>query len=332
MTQNDAPNGTQASTANATPSSGPHGTRYDVVHETRYAYSEAAFTSHNVAHLMPRATDWQRLEGLELRIDPSPPTVQWQPDYFGNDVVFFTILEPHDKLVVRVESSVELLPRPELSLTQSPAWEDVATRLRSDRDETTLHAYEMAFESPFVPRGEPFADYARASFTAGRPLAKALLDLNARIHREFRYDPEATTLATPIAQVLEERHGVCQDFAHLMIGCLRSLGLPARYVSGYLRSADPKPDADPQPDADAEPGAEGLVGSEASHAWVSAWCPENGWIDVDPTNDVVPSDRHIVLGWGRDYDDVSPLKGVTLGGGAHTVSVEVSARPIEASP
>jgi transglutaminase-like putative cysteine protease len=294
---------------------------YRVFHETAYEYGELAVISHNQGHLMPRSSELQTLQHLELSIAPSPPEVQWHRDYFGNDVVCFTLQEPHERLVVRSESRVAVTPRPALRLAESPPWEQVVERVRAARDEAGLAAFEMVWESPFVATGAPFADYARASFPPGRPLAEALLDLNGRIHREFRYDPEATTLATPIEEVLAQRHGVCQDFAHLMIGCLRSLSLPARYVSGYLRSAPAKP-----PPADAEPA---LVGAEASHAWVSAWCPANGWIDLDPTNDVAPSDRHVVLAWGRDYDDVSPLKGVTLGGGSHGVSVRVQVRPIE---
>ena len=295
-------------------------TLYRVTHETRYEYGEPAVISHNQGHLLPRSSERQTLHHLELRIEPSPLHVQWQQDYYGNDVVFFTLQEPHERLVVRTESRVEVKPRPPLRVEESPAWEQVAESLRRARDEPGLAAFEMVWESPFVATGEVFADYARSSFTPGRRLAEALLELNARIHREFRYDPEATSLATPIEEVLEQRHGVCQDFAHLMIGCLRSLGLPARYVSGYLKSAEAKSSQRGQ--------AEDLVGSEASHAWVSCWCPVNGWIDLDPTNDVVPSDRHVLLAYGRDYDDVSPLKGVTLGGGAHSVAVQVEARPV----
>jgi transglutaminase-like putative cysteine protease len=295
-------------------------TLYHVEHETLYEYSEPAVISHNLGHLLPRRCERQQLEHVELGIQPSPPSVQWHRDYYGNDAVFFTIAEPHERLLVTATSRVRVEPPPALDQEGSPAWEQVAAELPRRRDEAGLAAFEMVWESPFVATGPAFAQYARASFTQGRGLAEALLDLNARIHREFRYDPEATTLATPISEVLEVRHGVCQDFAHLMIGCLRSLGLPARYVSGYIQSAAPKA-------AQAEPPPDDLVGGEASHAWVSGWCPVNGWIDLDPTNDLVPRDRHVVLGWGRDYDDVSPLKGVTLGGGAQTVSVNVAAHP-----
>ncbi|MDJ0788703.1 MAG: transglutaminase family protein [Myxococcota bacterium] len=297
--------------------------RYDVTHTTTYTYSDAVAVSHNVGHLLPRPGERQELHRLELEIEPSPPTVRWHRDYFGNDVVYFSIREPHEKLVVTTRSRVEVAPRPKLDIEGSPPFERVADRVRSVRSDEGLAAFEMVWASPFVATGEAFAEYARRSFTPGRRLAEALLELNERMHAEFRYDPEATSLATPIGEVLEARHGVCQDFAHLMIGCLRSLGLPARYVSGYLKSADA---------VAARSEAEEWVGAEASHAWVSAWCPVNGWIDVDPTNDVVPSERHVTLGWGRDYDDVSPLKGVTHGGGAHDVAVEVQALPVEAGP
>lgn len=291
-------------------------TRYRVRHETLYEYAEPVATSHNEVHLLPRRLPRQSLEHLELRCDPQPETVVWHPDYFGNDVVFFALGEPHERLAIRCESRVEVTPRPPL-VSSSPAWETVAARVREDRDPAWLEAFEFTFASPYVPISETLAAYARPSFPTGRPLADGVLDLMHRIHAEFRYDPAATALATPVEDALRERHGVCQDYAQVMIGCLRSLGLPARYVSGYLRSAPAKADAAGEP----------LVGAEASHAWVSAYCPANGWIDVDPTNDLVPSDAHVVLGWGRDYEDVSPVKGVTLGGGEHRMTVTVEVRP-----
>jgi transglutaminase-like putative cysteine protease len=220
------------------------------------------------------------------------------------------------------QSDVELAPAPRFDPARSQPWEEVAAGVRLARTPEALEAFEYVFDSPFVAASEALAAYARPSFAAGRTLAAAVLDFSRRIHAEFHYDPEATTLETPVEDALRERHGVCQDFAHVMIGGLRSLGLPARYVSGYLKSRrNTRPDA--------KPAGDDLVGSEASHAWVAAWCPTLGWIEVDPTNDLVPSDRHIVLGYGRDYDDVSPVKGVTLGGGSHTVEVAVEVAPIE---
>jgi transglutaminase-like putative cysteine protease len=193
-------------------------------------------------------------------------------------------------------------------------WEDVRTFLQAGRDDTTLDAYQYAFDSPYVARGAELAEFAAPSFAPGRPLLDALLDLSQRIHAEFHYDPEATVTATPLKEVLELRRGVCQDFAHLAIGCLRSVGLAARYISGYLLTNPP-------------PGQAKLVGADASHAWLAVYFPEHGWLEVDPTNNLMPHDRHIVLAWGRDYDDVSPIKGVILGGGQHTVTVAVDVTP-----
>jgi transglutaminase-like putative cysteine protease len=300
-------------------------TTYHVVHETRYRYAEDVVSSHNEAHLLPRALANQVPTKLQLRIEPTPDSLRWHRDYFGNDVVFFNLQTPHRELSIRTQSDVELDPPPRFDPARSEPWEEVAAAVRLTRTTEALEAFEYVFDSPFVPAGEALAAYARPSFASGRPLAEAVLDFSRRIHTEFRYDPEATTLDTPVADALRERHGVCQDFAHVMIGGLRSLGLPARYVSGYLKSRSAaKPGVGPEGDD--------LVGSEASHAWVSAWCPTLGWIEVDPTNDLVPSDRHIVLAYGRDYDDVSPVKGVTLGGGSHTVEVAVEVTPIGAPP
>jgi transglutaminase-like putative cysteine protease len=301
-------------------------TAYHVVHHTRYHYADEVVSSHNEAHLLPRSLATQMPSRVQLRIDPAPDGVRWHKDYFGNDVVFFNLRTAHRELAIRTESDVVLEPAPRFDAARSAPWEQVAAGVRLARTPEALEAFEFVFDSPFVAASEALAAYARPSFAPGRPLAEAVLDFSHRIHAEFRYDPEATTLDTPVEDALRERHGVCQDFAHVMIGGLRSLGLPARYVSGYLKSrVAAKPGAKKAANGD-------LVGSEASHAWIAAWCPSLGWIEVDPTNDVVPSDRHIVLAWGRDYDDVSPVKGVTLGGGSHTVDVAVEVKPLEDAP
>jgi transglutaminase-like putative cysteine protease len=302
-------------------------TLYRVLHETVYEYAEPVVTSHNEAHLLPRNLGHQTLHQLELRVDPTPATVAWHRDYFANDVVFLALEEPHRRLAIRAESRVEVRPRQAPQARLSPPWEEAASRVRLERSEPWLEAFEFAFESPFVPVSEALAAYARASFPPGRRLLEGLLDLNHRIHAEFEYEPGATTVATPVHDVLRERRGVCQDFAHLMLGCLRSLGLPGRYVSGYLRSRGDAGAADAATPCAAGDAEAELVGAEASHAWVSAFCPGNGWLDLDPTNDVVPAERHVVLAFGRDYDDVSPVKGVTVGGGAHIVKVRVEVRP-----
>ena len=300
-------------------------TAYHVLHQTRYVYADEVVSSHNEAHLLPRALATQTPSRVELRIDPTPDSVRWHRDYFGNDVVFFSLQTAHRELTIRTESDVTLDSARGFEAARSAPWEEVASGVRLARTPEVIEALEYVFDSPFVAASEALAAYARPSFAPGRPLSEAVLDFAHRIHAEFRYDPEATTLDTPVEDALRERHGVCQDFAHVMIGGLRSLGLPARYVSGYLKSPRTAvPDAAADEDADQK-----LVGSEASHAWVAAWCPNLGWIEIDPTNDLVPSDRHIVLAWGRDYDDVSPVKGVTLGGGSHTIDVTVEVAPTD---
>jgi transglutaminase-like putative cysteine protease len=293
--------------------------RYRLAHETVYEYAGEVSTSHNVAHLLPRALPRQTPLGCRLRIEPTPTTVAPFTDSFGNPCVFFIVEEPHRRLTVRATGDVAVTPSPELDVDESMPWEALSTHVRAARDAAGLEAHEYLFDSPFVKRSLELADFARASFPSGRPVLAGVRDLCRRIHAEFAYDPEATTLATPVETVLGERHGVCQDFAQVMIGALRSIGVPARYVSGYLRSR-------PRDGADA---ARKLVGTEASHAWVSVFALEHGWVDFDPTNDTVPSDRHVTLGWGRDYDDVSPIQGVTLGGGLQTVTVSVDLRPPE---
>jgi transglutaminase-like putative cysteine protease len=229
-------------------------------------------------------------------------------DYFGNPMTFFATQSAHKRLSVQARSTVEvnLLPQPVLS--SAPAWERAA-----DRTSMPLDAIECVLD-PAPPRlRAALAAYTRASFRAERPLLEAVADLTARIHAEFTYDRGATTVATPLAQVFSSRRGVCQDFARLEVACLRSLGLAARYVSGYLETTPPA-------------GVSRLIGADASHAWLAVHAPGLGWVDVDPTNNLFPSDRHITLAWGRDYSDVSPIRGVILGGGEHSlrVSVDVS--------
>jgi len=288
---------------------------FQLRHKTIYIYDEPVSVAHNLAHLLPRPAPRHRWLTAHLQIIPEPATRSDQIDYFGNPITFFAIEEPHRILQVVATSAVAVTPlEPALAL-QHGSWDALADLLRTDRSEESLRAYHYTFDSPGIRRSAALRDYAAPSFFPGRPLREALLDLMARIHADFIYDPRATTIATPIAEVLEKRRGVCQDFAHLQIGCLRSLGLAARYVSGYLLTTPP-------------PGQPRLVGADASHAWVSAYVPEIGWLDLDPTNNTIPSDHHITLAWGRDFHDVSPLHGVILGGGHHQVSVEVDVIPL----
>lgn len=286
--------------------------QYHITHATTYAYAEPVSLCQNVAHLAPRACHRQRAEPPVLTITPEPAVLEDRVDFFGNPVCYFTVQEPHRELTVHVEHRVAVTP--DDPPPHTPPWETVRDRLPHDRAPVWLDAYQFAFDSRYVAADRRYADYARGSFAPGRPALDAARDLMRRVHSDFVYDPRATTLATPVAEVFERRRGVCQDFAHLMLAALRSLGLAARYVSGYLSTLPP-------------PGKSRVVGADATHAWVSLFCGDAGWVDLDPTNDAVPADRHVLLAWGRDYEDVSPLKGVILGGGAHTVAVAVDVSP-----
>jgi transglutaminase-like putative cysteine protease len=287
---------------------------YRVTHCNSYRYSEAVSLCHNLLHLHVRQTPRQVCRHSQFLIQPLPGVSNTRTDYFGNPVMFFTVQEPHKQLSVTAVNLVEVQPQtlPAESLTLP--WEAVRYRLAQPSADY-LQASQFVFDSFYVKRQARLADYARPSFAAGRPIMEAVLDLTRRIHADFKYDKTATTIATPVVDVFEHRHGVCQDFAHLEISCLRSLGLAARYVSGYLLTNPP-------------PGQRRLIGVDASHAWLSVFCPDFGWLDVDPTNDQVPTDKHIVLAWGRDYDDISPIKGVILGGGSQEVSVSVDVAPV----
>ena len=287
--------------------------RYRVSHETVYEYSDAVSLCHNQVHLTPRTLDYQRCESSELEIVPGPSRIDPWEDYFGNHVRYFSIEEVHRRLSVLVRSVVEVRRRPSIFPPAVIGWEDVRSCVANPADDECRSAGQFALPSPLVRHSPEAADYAAVSFPPGRALVDAVLDLTARIYREFRYDPTATTVQTPPSDVLRKRRGVCQDFAHLEIACLRSMGLPARYVSGYLLTEPP-------------PGQARLIGADASHAWLAVFCPGWGWLDVDPTNNQVPDIRHITLAWGRDYGDVCPIQGVVIGGGQHTmrVSVDVS--------
>lgn len=285
---------------------------FEVTHATIYTYEAAVSLSHSVLRLAPRLLDRQRPLLHSIEFIPSPSVSSTHTDYFGNEVHFATIDESHRELHVTAQSTVAVGPSPIPEASETQPWERVSNCCFLDHSHRTLEAAEFTFPSPQVPVAPRYADYARPSFAAGRPLLDAVIDLTARIHRDFIFDPEATTLATPLDEVLKNRRGVCQDFAHLQIACLRSLGLPARYVSGYLETQAP-------------PGQPKLMGVDASHAWVSFFCPGIGWIDADPTNNVLPSMQHITVAWGRDYGDVCPVRGVASGGGGdHLLKVAVS--------
>jgi transglutaminase-like putative cysteine protease len=285
---------------------------YRVTHLTSYKYSQAVSICHNEARLTPRTTSHQRLLRSQLLVEPAVATHDRGVDYFGNGVHWFALQEAHTHLDVTAVSEIDISPFQSPALALSGAWEPTRDRLREDRSTETLGAYEFVFESPHVRVDPDLAAYAQVSFTRGRPLLEAVLDLTRRIHAEFQYQPGSTTVATPVREVLRAKRGVCQDFAHVELGMLRSLGLAARYVSGYIYNRRDEGEGEP-----------GLTGADASHAWISVYCPDFGYVDFDPTNGVIPSDEHVTLAWGRDFSDASPLKGVILGGGEHTVSVSV---------
>lgn len=289
---------------------------YRIVHRTTYKYKYPVSVGNHVACLRPRSLPRHSLKQSELEIKPKPANITERVDYFGNVLCFFLVEEPHDELIVEARSEVVMNENAAAWPQQSPPWEEVVRILKGDHQPATLEAYQFRFESPRIRPRPEFAAYALQSFAPRRPMHEALLDLTARIHADFRFESKATTVRTPVAEVFEKRHGVCQDFAHLQIACLRSINLSARYVSGYLRTYPP-------------PGKPRLVGTDASHAWVSAYCPGAGWLDVDPTNNVAPSDGHVTVAWGRDFGDVSPLHGLILGGGPHTLKVSVDLEAIE---
>ena len=284
--------------------------RFDITHTTTYSYRSAVTVAHHLLRLAPRRLPRQFPLEHSIEIHPAPAATVRHIDYFGNEVIFAAIEGAHRQFRVTARSRVAVSPAFIPDYTETPPWENVRSLCRTDLSEPVLDASEFTFASPLVPLEPAFHSYAAESFPDGRPILAAVLDLSARIHREFKFDATATTVSTPRAKVLEHRRGVCQDFAHLMVGCLRSLGLPARYVSGYLETLPP-------------PGQAKLIGADASHAWVAFFCPGLGWIDVDPTNNLLPSMQHITVGWGRDYGEVSPIRGVLVGGGEHTLTVAV---------
>jgi len=288
---------------------------YRVRHRTTYDYEDPVAVSHHIARLTPRNLPQQTCRESYVAILPTPPVTSSHFDYFGNTLTSFTLHEPHDCLILEGNSDLEVKAIETPDFSRTLAWETVRDALGEDPSEDALDAYQFVFDSQRVRSNPELADYARESFLAGRPLLAGMLDLTRRIHQDFRFDKKATEVATPVQTFFEKRRGVCQDFAHLQIACMRSLGLPARYVSGYLRTMPP-------------PGRPRLVGADASHAWCSAWCPGTGWVDFDPTNNCVPSDGHITVAWGRDYSDVSPIYGVLLGGARHKLHVEVDVMPV----
>lgn len=292
--------------------------RYQILHDTHYRYASPVSLAQQLVHLWPRECPWQRCEERQLQVSPLPTRRRDEQDVFGNPLTRLGLEYQHDELVVSTRVRVEVLLREPPRLAASAPWEQARDALAYSRralPADVLEASRYRFESPFVRLKKRFVAFSEPCFGAGMPLLTAVHGLMDKIFREFTFDAGATQVATPLVEVLERRRGVCQDFAHLMLACLRSRGLAARYVSGYLLTRPP-------------PGQARLIGADASHAWVSVFCPQQGWVDFDPTNNLLPALEHITLGWGRDFSDVSPLRGVILGGGSHDPEVRVTVLPL----
>ncbi len=283
---------------------------YEVTHTTRYTYSERVSHCHNVGYLAPQSDAHQECRDSGISVSPYPTILRQHNDYFGNKFYYFSVEEPHDELEVVGKTRVITKPNLFNAWDDSPAWENVAAALRNPNSEAEIRAQEFTLPSPFVPRPEHFVEFAREVFTPQKPVLRAALDFAVRIYKEFKYEQKATTILTPLTHVFEKRKGVCQDFAHLSIAALRSIGLAAQYVSGYIETFPPQ-------------GKEKLRGSDASHAWFSIFVPDMGWVDFDPTNGKAITEEFIVTARGRDFGDVSPLKGILFGGGKHVLKVEV---------
>ncbi len=288
--------------------------KYRVRHVTTYRYARPVDLASHMLHLAPRQLPHQSVLRTGITAVPEPARTSVAPDHFGNGVSWLFLDRPHERFVVTLDATVDVLfPRPPDPAKSLP-WEQVAAAARQG-GAAGWEAAEFVFDSPMAPSEPGAGAYVAVSFPPGRPVLAGLIELMGRIRKEFAFKSGVTTISTPVARVLAQRAGVCQDFSHLMIAGLRSIGLPARYVSGYLRTKPP-------------PGAPIRRGADQSHAWVGCWLgPEHGWVDLDPTNDVVVRDEHVVLAWGRDYGDISPVRGVILGGGQHTVSVGVDLEP-----
>ncbi|HKJ05000.1 MAG TPA: transglutaminase family protein [Geopsychrobacteraceae bacterium] len=285
--------------------------RYRVTHATQYLYSEPVGLCRNQACLLPRETSRQKCHSSTLEITPEPADLRERRDGFGNRVSHFAIQSSHEKLQVTAVSEVSVVSDQNIiAAANQMSWESAKKQPVEIRTKMNLAALPFRYDSPLIKNSQQLADYAKPSFTNDRPLVDAVSDLMQRIYHDFKYDPGVTNISTPLSEVMASRRGVCQDFAHLGVGCLRSIGLAARYVSGYIETLPP-------------PGQQRLVGADASHAWFSVYATEVGWIDFDPTNNQLPGEQHITVAWGRDFSDVSPLRGIALGGGKHKVVVSV---------
>jgi transglutaminase-like putative cysteine protease len=294
--------------------------KYNILHRTSYEYADLTPVCHNLVHLAPRDTRLQKCAKFELVIEPLPAFRARRTDAFGNRADYFSVESAHRQLEIVAESVVDI-QSPDSQLDHMVVrWEDCVIKPPNPRSNgSPLRVVEpvqwqMTFPSPRVPLLSELREYAGPSFPPRQSIILAIVDLAARIHNDFQFDPRATTVDTPLAEVLSLRRGVCQDLAHLATGCVRAMGLAARYTSGYLRTTPP-------------PGRPRLIGADASHAWCSVWCGPLGWVDFDPTNNCLAGDAYVTIAWGRDYGDVCPIQGVFVGQGEHHIRVSVDVAP-----
>ena len=297
--------------------------RYHIEHLTRYVYTAPVSQSWQLARLTPRVLPWQTLLQQSIHIEPPPDERHDARDSFGNTVTHFGLHGAHRVLSVRMQCTVDVSNRyatgctlTQLSDMPDRPWEVVRDALKLQQHADDLNAVSLTEATPLLPLSEAARAYAQASLRPGWSWMSAVTDLMQRIHTDFEFEAGVTTVSTSVDEVLAQRRGVCQDFAHLMLACLRSHGLPARYVSGYLLTDPPE-------------GQPRLMGVDASHAWVAAYAPGAGWIEFDPTNNQLADTRYIILAWGADFADVVPLRGVILGGGSQSMQVRVSVVPVD---
>jgi transglutaminase-like putative cysteine protease len=296
--------------------------RYSIYHKTAYEYASDVLHAHHILHLVPRPAPFQQCVEHTISVEPATFLRRDEIDAFGNALTRLEFEHPHRRLEVVTQMEVDVHQRPKILADHSMSWERICADLAYHGAWPTrenLEASRFRHESPYVRVKQEFTDYAAECFPAGRPILTCANALMVKLHRELTYAPGETAVGTPVREVLKTRRGVCQDFAHLMIACLRSRGLAARYVSGYLRAA---------PARGAAAGASLAIGSGASHAWVAVYAPPLGWLEFDPTNNVWVGTDHIAVAWGRDFGDVSPLHGVILGGATHELSVSVTVEPL----
>jgi transglutaminase-like putative cysteine protease len=289
---------------------------FSILHDTEYLYQRSVSLSQQLLHMTPRDFGYQHTLSHQIEVEPKPSDWSERINYFGNPSKIFAISIPHKRLHVRAQSTLVLQPRLTLEqIVDSMPWEAERDSLHLSTNADSRAISQFVYESPHVLCSAELAAYATESFRPGCPLLDAALDLTQRIFCDFEFDGSATTISTPLSAVLKGRRGVCQDFAHLMIGCLRTLGIACRYVSGYILTTPPE-------------GQPRMIGADASHAWVSVYCIGYGWVDFDPTNHCLVQDEHITVGWGRDFSDVTPMRGVILGGGTQELKVSVTVTPL----